>query len=236
MFLLQFVRARDAEPARAVAARRAQVGAASGFGPWQLVTYAFLHGGLLHLVFNMFALYMFGGAIERVFGGRRYLTYYLVCVVSAALTQLASPRYRRFYPTVGASGGVFGLLLAYAIYFPNNRVMLMFPPIPMRARDFVVVYAALELVLGVTGDAGRRRALRAPGRHDRRLRDAALLARLRTDVAAQVLGEGLRHFPDERTALAACAGAHSDAKKRSERKSVNARTLADRCRRLGYTT
>ncbi len=123
-----------------------------GFAPWQLVTYAFLHGSLLHVLFNMFALYMFGGAIEQVFGSRRYLAYYLVCVVSAALTQLlVAMMTGGFYPTVGASGGVFGLLLAYGLYFPNNRVMLLFPPIPMPARVFVAVYAVLELVMGVTG-------------------------------------------------------------------------------------
>jgi membrane associated rhomboid family serine protease len=128
-----------------------QAGGAS-FAPWQLVTYAFLHGGLLHLAFNMFALYMFGGAIERVFGTWRYLSYYFVCVVSAALTQLVvAVMSGGFYPTVGASGGVFGLLLAYGKFFPNNRVMLIFPPIPMRARTFVLVYAAIELFLGVTG-------------------------------------------------------------------------------------
>ena len=122
------------------------------FAPWQLVTYAFLHGSMLHLFFNMFALYMFGGAIEQVFGSRRYLAYYLVCVVSAALAQLlVAWMTGEFYPTVGASGGVFGLLLAYGLYFPNNRVMLLFPPIPMPARVFVLVYAALELVMGVSG-------------------------------------------------------------------------------------
>src|SRR5437879_12264158 len=107
-----------------------QVDPQVGFAPWQLVSYAFLHGSLLHLAFNMFALYMFGGAIERVFGGRRYLIYYLVCIVSAGLTQLAVAAFAGgVYPTVGASGGVFGLLLAYGLYFPNNRVMLLFPPI-----------------------------------------------------------------------------------------------------------
>jgi membrane associated rhomboid family serine protease len=124
----------------------------AGFAPWQLVTYAFLHGSMLHLFFNMFALYMFGGAIEQVFGSRRFLIYYLVCVVSAALAQLlVAWMTGGFYPTVGASGGVFGLLLAYGLYFPNNRVMLLFPPIPMPARVFVLVYAALELVMGVSG-------------------------------------------------------------------------------------
>ncbi len=124
----------------------------AGFQPWQLLTYAFLHGGLFHIAFNMFALYMFGSAIERVFGARRYLAYYLVCVLSAAIAQLLTAAITgAVYPTVGASGGVFGLLLAYAIYFPHSRIMLIFPPIPMPARVFVVVYAALELFLGVTG-------------------------------------------------------------------------------------
>ena len=123
-----------------------------GFAPWQLVTYAFLHGGLWHVAFNMFALYMFGGPIERVFGTRRFLLYYFVCVVSAALTQLAvAAMLGGLYPTIGASGGVFGLLLAYGMYFPHNRVMLLFPPIPLPARVFVTIYAVLELFLGVTG-------------------------------------------------------------------------------------
>jgi membrane associated rhomboid family serine protease len=122
------------------------------FQLWQLVTYAFLHGGIVHIAFNMFALYMFGGPIERVFGPRRYLTYYFVCVLSAGIAQLiTSALTGTLYPTVGASGGVFGLLLAYAMYFPHSRVMLLFPPIPMPARVFVLVYAALELFLGVTG-------------------------------------------------------------------------------------
>jgi len=127
-------------------------GVAVSFEPWQLVTYAFLHGNLVHIGFNMFALWMFGGPIEQVFGARRYLIYYFVCVVSAAIAQLAvSALTGTVYPSIGASGGVFGLLLAYAIYFPRNRIMLLFPPIPMPARVFVVVYALLELFLGVTG-------------------------------------------------------------------------------------
>jgi membrane associated rhomboid family serine protease len=124
----------------------------ASFAPWQLVTYAFLHGSLLHLAFNMFALYMFGGAIERVFGTRRYLAFYFTSVVSAAITQLIVAMFATsVYPTIGASGGVFGLLLAYGMYFPNNRIMLLIPPIPLPARVFVVLYAVLELFLGVTG-------------------------------------------------------------------------------------
>lgn len=125
----------------------------SGFLPWQVVTYGFLHGGLTHLLLNMFALYMFGGEIERVVGQRRYLTFYIVCVLSAAIAQLvvtavlAAPP----YPTVGASGGVFGLLLAFAMYFPNRRVLLIIPPIPMPAWLFVTLFGILELYFGVTG-------------------------------------------------------------------------------------
>jgi membrane associated rhomboid family serine protease len=127
----------------------------SQFQPWQLVTYAFLHGGLAHIFFNMLGLYMFGSEVERLFGSRFYLAYYFGSVVSAALTHLvvtgwmgAAP-----YPTVGASGGVYGLLLAFGVYFPHRQVLLLIPPIPMPARVFVIVFAALELLFGVTGTA-----------------------------------------------------------------------------------
>lgn len=122
------------------------------FLPWQIVTYAFLHGSVLHLFFNLFAIYMFGADMERVWGEKRFLTYYLVCVVSAAFAQLLVTSVSgEYYPTVGASGGVFGLLLAYARYFPQRKIMLLIPPIPMPARIFVMVYGVIELVLGVTG-------------------------------------------------------------------------------------
>lgn len=135
-------------PAGSDAASHGQV----SFHLWQLLTYGFLHGGLAHLAFNMFGLYMFGGALEQVVGPRRYLAYYLVCVVAAGLTQLLFTAFAQdLYPTVGASGGVFGLLLAYAIYFPHNKVFFLLLPVPIPARVFVLIYAALELVLGVTG-------------------------------------------------------------------------------------
>jgi len=120
---------------------------------WQLVTYGFLHGNMTHLFFNMLALFMFGSDIERVWGSRRYLTYYFVCVVSAALAQLLVARMAGGapYPTIGASGGVFGLLLAFGMMFPQRRVMLLFPPIPMPAWLLVTLYGALELLLGITG-------------------------------------------------------------------------------------
>ncbi|MFC6839702.1 rhomboid family intramembrane serine protease [Xanthomonas theicola] len=126
------------------------------FQIWQLLTYGFLHGGFSHLLFNMLALYMFGGPLEQTWGNKRFLTYYLVCVAGAGLCQLLVGWWTvsnggEPYPTVGASGGIFGLLLAFGLLFPNQRVMLLFPPIPMKARTFVIVFGALELVMGFTG-------------------------------------------------------------------------------------
>jgi membrane associated rhomboid family serine protease len=122
------------------------------FQPWQLVTYSFLHGGFTHLFLNMLALFMFGSEIERLYGRRRYLIYYFAAVLAAAVTQLiVSAASGSYYPTVGASGGVFGLLLAYGIHFPRRMIVLLFPPIPMPAWLFVIVYAVVELYLGVTG-------------------------------------------------------------------------------------
>jgi membrane associated rhomboid family serine protease len=123
------------------------------FHAWQLVTYGFLHGGWTHLFFNMFALYMFGSEIERVLGTRRYLLYYLVSVVGAAVMQLAVSRALGgvLSPTVGASGGVFGLLLAFGMFFPQRRILLLIPPIPMRAWVFVTLYGLIELAMGVFG-------------------------------------------------------------------------------------
>jgi membrane associated rhomboid family serine protease len=123
------------------------------FEVWQLLTYGFLHGSLAHLFFNMFALYMFGGEIERLLGPAHFLEYYLVCVVGAAIAQLVVMGSMNLppLPTVGASGGVFGLLLAFGMAFPQRRILLLFPPIPMPAWLFVTLYGALELYLGVTG-------------------------------------------------------------------------------------
>ena len=126
---------------------------AFGFEIWQIVTYAFLHGSLAHLFFNMLALYMFGGDIERLLGSRRFVTYYFVCVIGAAIAQLLVMRGMQEAPrpTLGASGGVFGVLLAFGMAFPQRKIMLLFPPIPMPAWLFVTLYGALELYLGVTG-------------------------------------------------------------------------------------
>ncbi len=122
------------------------------FEPWQLVTYSFLHEGFAHIFFNMFALFMFGRPLEQFWGSRRFGIYYLVCVLSAGATELVVQNATETGgPVIGASGGVFGLLLAFAWYFPRQRLLLLFPPIPMPAWLFVTLYGALELVLGVTG-------------------------------------------------------------------------------------
>lgn len=125
------------------------------FEVWQLVSYAFLHGGIVHLLFNMYALWLFGTSIVQVWGRDRFLTYYFVCVIGAALVQLlaAAPGVPegQIYPTIGASGGVFGILLAFGMMFPNQTIVLLIPPIPIKAKWFVIGYGALELYLGVSG-------------------------------------------------------------------------------------
>jgi membrane associated rhomboid family serine protease len=126
-----------------------------GFEFWQVVTYGFLHdpNSITHIVFNMLALWMFGGPIERLFGARPFAIYYLVCVIGAAVAQLFVVHFFTggFYPTLGASGGVMGLLLAFGMMYPNARVIALLLPIPMPAWLFVILYGGLELFLGVTG-------------------------------------------------------------------------------------
>ena len=124
------------------------------FFPWQLVSYAFLHGDMMHILFNMFMLWMFGRELELLMGARRFVIYYLTGVVGAGLVQLfVAGLQGGGYPTVGASGGVFALLLAFGMTFPNRVIMLMFPPIPMKAKYMVIVFGLLELYLGVSGNA-----------------------------------------------------------------------------------
>lgn len=129
-----------------------------GFQPWQLITYGFLHNDMMHLFFNALALYQFGMRVEYTLGTKRYAIFFFTCLAGAGLCQLlvqgimmgmgGSPA-----ATIGASGGVYGLLLAYAMFFPHERVMLLLPPIPMSARTMVIGFGVIELVLGVTGTA-----------------------------------------------------------------------------------
>ena len=133
--------------------------AASGipqFRPWQIITYAFLHGGVLHLALNMYALWLFGTRLESLWGSRRFAVYFLSCVIGAALAQLVVSEITLLrggpaYPVLGASGGVFGLLLAFGMIFPETKLVLLFPPIPIKAKWFVIGYGAVELFAGVTG-------------------------------------------------------------------------------------
>lgn len=124
------------------------------FRPWQLVSYGFMHGNFTHIFFNMLMLWMFGRDLERLMGPRRFFTYYMVCVVGAGLVQLVVAALQGgVYPTVGASGGVFGILLAYGMAFPNRTLMLIFPPIPIKAKYFVILLGLFELYLGFSGRA-----------------------------------------------------------------------------------
>jgi membrane associated rhomboid family serine protease len=118
----------------------------TGFLPWQMVTYAFLHGGLIHLLFNMLALWMFGSEMERLWGPRRYLQFYAVSLLVAALAQLIiAPLFGARAPTVGASGAILGLLVGYAMYFPDRQILLLIPPMPIKAKWLVVIYAVLTI-------------------------------------------------------------------------------------------
>ncbi len=119
------------------------------FWPWQLVSYGFLHGGFGHILFNMLALWLFGVAIERTWGSRRFAFYYFFCLIGAGLIQLAvitlidpTP-----YPTIGASGAVFGILLAFGMMFPESEIYLYFL-FPIKAKYFVLLYGAFELYSG----------------------------------------------------------------------------------------
>lgn len=147
---------------------------------WQPVTHMFMHGGFGHLFFNMFTLYMFGSVLERVWGGKKYLLFYMVTGLgaallhtgvewlqtlhwqhiiqtgdpSAAIAATQSMRAMLTTPTVGASGAIYGLLLGYAMLFPDSVMTLIFPPISMKAKWFVLVFAVIELLMGVLGSDG----------------------------------------------------------------------------------
>lgn len=154
------------------------------FYPWQVITHMFMHASLSHIFFNMFALYMFGPNLERVWGSKRFLNYYIICGLGAfALHEFVVgfqfyQDFGTFFPTaddvayglsgrmrasvlaqtfngvVGASGAVFGILLGFGMLFPNTRLMLLFPPIPIKAKLFVLGYGAIELFLAFENNPG----------------------------------------------------------------------------------
>jgi membrane associated rhomboid family serine protease len=150
VYALQLLAARPMETLFAL-----QPPASGLFRPWQLLTYAFLHDptNFAHILLNMFALFMFGRTLELYFGPRRFVFFYLVCVVTAAVTQLLVEGSAGGHaePVIGASGGVFGVLLAFAWYFPRQRLFVIPIPIPIPAWLFVTLYGLAELLFGVTG-------------------------------------------------------------------------------------
>jgi membrane associated rhomboid family serine protease len=132
----------------------AQFDSPVGFKLWQLITCGFLHANFLHLAINMYALWMFGSDVERAVGPRHYLILYFASLLSSSATQLlvvSMMTSAGVYPTVGASGAIFGILLAFGLLFPRRTIVLLIPPIPMPAIVFVFLYALLELFSGVFG-------------------------------------------------------------------------------------
>ena len=128
----------------------------SPFQPWQLVTYAFLHGNFVHLLFNALMLIQFGPRLENSLGRKRYIQFLTVCTVGAAACQLAVLSWMHANgqpvgPTVGASGYIYGILLGWAVLWPRDRLMMILPPMEMSVRTMVLVFGGLELFLGVTG-------------------------------------------------------------------------------------
>ncbi len=126
---------------------------------WQVVTHMFMHGGFWHIFFNMYTLYMFGSVVEDIIGSRKFLIYYFVCGLGAAGLHLGVETLQVTFfatalpPVVGASGAIYGVLIAFAMLFPESRLTLIFPPVTMKARTMVIVFAAIELFTGVTGFA-----------------------------------------------------------------------------------
>lgn len=120
------------------------------FKLWQLVSYMFLHANLPHIFFNMYSLWMFGGVIERTLGRNRFLVFYFISGIGAGLCQILMQLFTAdsdLAATIGASGACYGILLAFGLFYPNQRVILLFPPIPIKAKWLVIGYAILEAYL-----------------------------------------------------------------------------------------
>ena len=126
------------------------------FKLWQLVTYMFLHADFSHIFFNMFSLWMFGRIIEQTLGTKRFLAYYFICGIGAGLCQIIMQIFTAnspFAATIGASGACYGILLAFGLLYPNQKIYLIIPPIPIKAKWFVIGYAILEAYLAFNTDS-----------------------------------------------------------------------------------
>lgn len=143
---------------------------------WQPVTHMFMHGGFWHLVFNMYTLMIFGSSLERVWGAKKFLIFYFVTGIGAALVHtgvewlqmqswisqaaegsaaaMTAIHTMKMTPTVGASGAIYGVLMGYAMLYPDAVLSLLIPPVSMKAKWFVLIFAAIELITGVTGTGG----------------------------------------------------------------------------------
>ncbi|MGM9765426.1 MAG: rhomboid family intramembrane serine protease, partial [Candidatus Cryptobacteroides sp.] len=140
------------------------------FRPWQIVTHIFMHGGFWHIFFNMYTLFIFGTVLERSLGSRKFIIFYFVTGLGAvalhtgvewlqAVSYLSSGTpadiagYQRllYTPTLGASGAIYGVLIGYAMLYPDSVLTLIFPPISLKAKWFVLIFAAIELFTGVAG-------------------------------------------------------------------------------------
>ncbi len=140
---------------------------------WQVVTHMFMHGGFWHIFFNMYTLLMFGGVVERIIGPKKFLLFYFICGLGAVALHLGVEYLQmqaymdgaaqgsaralqniemiKMTPTVGASGAIYGVLMGYAMLFPESRMTLLFPPVTLSAKWMVVAFAVIELLTGVTG-------------------------------------------------------------------------------------
>ena len=125
------------------------------FRIWQPFSYMFMHGGFWHIFFNMYTLFIFGTVTERIIGSRKFLLFYIICGLAAAALHLCvmSLMGKEALPTVGASGAIYGVLIAYAMLFPESRMMLLFPPVVLKAKWLAIIFIAIELLSGITGTA-----------------------------------------------------------------------------------
>ena len=146
------------------------------FKPWQIVTHMFMHGGFWHIFFNMYTLFIFGCVLERMWGPKKFLLFYFVTGLGAALlhtgvqavemqvymsqaaegsvSAVQAVHALKMTPTVGASGAIYGVLIGYAMLFPDSVLTLIFPPVSLKAKWFVIIFAVIELVTGIFGMGG----------------------------------------------------------------------------------